>query len=76
MTLTTLLKPDTAKMLSDQILTWAKHISDDIPGYTSWQQVYDFTFDALYTPGALPGDSKLHLNQVHIELKLAIHVGH
>ncbi|KAF8344540.1 hypothetical protein F5887DRAFT_970436 [Amanita rubescens] len=49
-------KPATAKALRDQILTWAKHIAGEIPGYTDWQQIYDFTFDALYVPDTVPGE--------------------
>ncbi|KAH9952535.1 hypothetical protein BGW80DRAFT_1452225 [Lactifluus volemus] len=26
-----------------------------IPGYTNWQEIYDFTFDALYVADAVPG---------------------
>ncbi len=48
-------KPATAQTLRDQILAWAKHISGDIPGYTNWQEIYAFTFDALYVADAVPG---------------------
>jgi hypothetical protein len=54
-------KPSSAKMISDRILAWAKHITDDIPGYTSWQQIYDFTFNALYSLEALPGKDATHV---------------
>jgi hypothetical protein len=48
-------KPATATALRDQILTWAQHMAGEIPGYTNWQEIYDFTFKALYTPDAAPG---------------------
>ncbi|KAG5652214.1 hypothetical protein H0H81_005794 [Sphagnurus paluster] len=48
-------KPASAQPLRNQILAWAKHIASDIPGYTNWQEIYDFTFDALCTPDAVPG---------------------
>jgi hypothetical protein len=52
---------DTAKLrvtksIKDQILAWAKHIAGNIPGYSNWQEIYDFTFDALYSPDAIPGE--------------------
>ena len=48
-------KPATAQTLRDQILAWAKHIAGEIPGYTKWQEIYDFMFDALYAPDAVFG---------------------
>lgn len=52
---------DTAKLrvtksIKDQILAWAKHIAGNIPGFSNWQEIYDFTFDALYSPDAIPGE--------------------
>ncbi|KAF8323456.1 uncharacterized protein EI90DRAFT_3076686 [Cantharellus anzutake] len=47
--------PATAKPLRSQLLAWAKHIAGDIPGYTNWQEIYSFTFDALYVADAVPG---------------------
>jgi hypothetical protein len=44
------------KFIKDQILAWAKHIAGDIPGYSNWQEIYDFTFDALYSPDTVPGE--------------------
>jgi hypothetical protein len=49
-------KTDVAMRIKNQIFAWAKHISDDIPGYSNWQEVYDFTFDALDSPDAVPGE--------------------
>jgi hypothetical protein len=48
--------PGVAKSIRDQILAWAKHIAGDIPGYSSWQEIYDFTFNALYSPDTIPGE--------------------
>ncbi|KAI9509585.1 hypothetical protein F5148DRAFT_734618 [Russula earlei] len=48
-------KPATAQTLRDQILAWAKHIFGKIPGYTNWQDIYAFTFDALYVADVVPG---------------------
>jgi hypothetical protein len=45
-----------AKSIKDQILAWAKHIAGDIPGYSNWQEIDDFTFDALYSPDFIPGE--------------------
>jgi len=54
-------EPATAKALRGQILTWAQHIAGEIPGYTNWQEIYDFTFKALYTPDAVPGSDATHI---------------
>jgi hypothetical protein len=44
------------KFIKDQILAWAKHITGDIPGYFNWQEIYDFTFDVLYSPDTVPDE--------------------
>jgi hypothetical protein len=49
-------KLSATKFIKDQILAWAKHIAGDIPGYSNWQEIYDFTFDALYSPDTVPGE--------------------
>jgi hypothetical protein len=48
-----------AKSIKDQILAWAKHIAGDIPGYSNWQEIYDFTFNALYSPDTIPGEDAI-----------------
>ncbi|KAI0289048.1 hypothetical protein BC826DRAFT_639489 [Russula brevipes] len=48
------IKPATAQTLRNQILSWAKHIAGEIPGYTNWQEIYTFTFDALYVADEVP----------------------
>jgi len=48
-------EPETATTLRNQILTWAQHMAGEIPGYANWQEIYDFTFEALYNPDASPG---------------------
>ncbi len=54
-------KPDTANFLRKQVLAWAKHISGEIPGYNNWREIYDFTFEALNTPDAVPGSDATHI---------------
>src|SRR6266852_3257916 len=49
-------KPGITESIKDQVLAWAKHIAGDIPGYSNWREIYDFTFDALYSPDAVPGE--------------------
>ena len=49
-------KPAAAKTLRDQILAWAKHIAGENSRYTKWQEIYDFTFEALYAPDAVFGN--------------------
>jgi hypothetical protein len=49
-------KPGITDSIKDQILAWAKHIAGNIPGYSNWQEVFDFTFDVLYSPDAVPGE--------------------
>jgi hypothetical protein len=53
-------KPGVTMRIKNQIIAWAKHISDDIPGYSNWQEIYDFTFDALDSPDAVPASKNHH----------------
>jgi hypothetical protein len=51
-------KPGITNVIKNQILTWVKHIAGDIPGYSNWQEIYDFTFNAvnaLYSSDAVLG---------------------
>jgi hypothetical protein len=47
-------KPGVTNVIKNQILTWVEHIAGDIPGYSNWQEIYDFTFNALHSPDAVP----------------------
>src|SRR6266404_2749846 len=42
-------KPAMADSLRKQVLAWAKHIAGEILGYGNWQEIYNFTFEALHT---------------------------
>src|SRR6266446_3315338 len=44
-----------------EVLGWVKHISSEIPGYNNWKEIYDFTFDALNAPDAVPGSDETHI---------------
>lgn len=48
--------PANAQYIKDQILAWARHIQEDVPGYATWEETYEFTFDALHKPDAIPGE--------------------
>ena len=44
-------KPADADSIKSRIILWAKHIANEIPGYSNWQEIHDFTLDALTSPG-------------------------
>jgi hypothetical protein len=44
-----------AHALCSQIITWAKVIVRAIPSCGDWKEMYDFTFEVLYAPDAVPG---------------------
>lgn len=48
--------PADAQSIKDQILKWTRHIQEEIPGYATWEETYEFTFNALYKPDAIPGE--------------------
>lgn len=49
-------KPASADAIKGQILRWAQHIVEDIPGYNSWEEIFEYTVDALYSPCELRGE--------------------
>lgn len=68
--------PATAQSIKAQILAWAKHIAGDIPGYSTWDEIYEFTFSALHDPAAVPGEdptpigTEKQLHDGHFDIRM------
>jgi len=68
----TIAKPAAAETPRKQVLAWAKHISREIPVYSNWREIYDFTFEALCAPDAVPGSDATYIG-TEAELVAELH---
>jgi hypothetical protein len=48
--------PADAQSIKKQILKWARHIQEEVPGYATWEEAYEFTFNALHKLDAIPDE--------------------
>ena len=45
-----------AQYIKDKILVWDRHTQEDVPGYVTWEEAYEFTFNALHKLDAIPAE--------------------